>query len=326
MKTTGLFVLAVLTLCSLVNADEGNGGYAGAFMQVPIGARPTAMGGAYIAVSNDGAGVLFNPAGVSNLTRPLLGSSYRFLQLDRKLGYVTVLVPVRGNSVLGGSWLYAGSGSVMARDRDGDPLGIEISHNNHAFSIVFAKRFEDYISVGMRASYLHSTFADMTAYTIGVNVGVVLHVDQLFSRERRDQLLVQDMQVGLVVKHLGSRYIWSTEDIPASLGGGAFAYEQQDEIPIEAGLGLSGRLLNKKLLLAADASKNAEQDVVLRGGAEFNVTNEFALRAGYGEERFTAGTGYIFQIGKKTLAIDYAFSTDRIDEGSEHIFSFDVLF
>lgn len=326
MKITGILLVAALAFSSVVSAEDGDGGYAGAFMQVPIGARPTAMGGAYIAVSNDGAGILFNPAGVSSLTRPLVGSSYRFLQIDRKLGYVTALFPVRGQSVLGGSWLYAGSGSVISRDRDGDPTGLEISQNNHVFSILFAKRFEDYISVGMRASYLHSTFAEMTAYTIGVNVGAMLHIDQFFNRERRDQLFMQDMQVGLVIKHLGSRYIWSTEDIPASLGGGAFAYEQEDVIPVEVGLGVSGRLLKKRLLLAADGSKNAEQDLVFRGGAEFNLTDQFALRAGYGEERFTAGTGYIFTIGKKQLAIDYAFSTDRVDEGSEHIFSFDLLF
>ena len=50
------------------------------------------------------------------------------------------------------------------------------------------------------------------------------------------------------------------------------------------------------------------------------------LRAGYGDGRLAAGTGYLFAVGKHQLAIDYAFSTDKADEGSEHIFSFDLLF
>ena len=40
----------------------------------------------------------------------------------------------------------------------------------------------------------------------------------------------------------------------------------------------------------------------------------------------TGGTGFIFEIGDRTIAVDYAFSTDKVDEGSEHIFSFDFLF
>jgi hypothetical protein len=31
-------------------------------------------------------------------------------------------------------------------------------------------------------------------------------------------------------------------------------------------------------------------------------------------------------LGNRLLGIDYAFSTDKADEGSEHIFSFDLMF
>jgi len=50
------------------------------------------------------------------------------------------------------------------------------------------------------------------------------------------------------------------------------------------------------------------------------------LRGGYSDKRLVAGTGYLFQIGKNALSVDYAFSTDKADEGAEHIFSFDLLF
>ena len=60
-------------------------------------------------------------------------------------------------------------------------------------------------------------------------------------------------------------------------------------------------------------------------GAEYYLTKEFALRGGYGDGRFSTGTGYVFKLGKQQLAIDYAFSTDKADEGMEHIFSFDLL-
>ena len=60
---------------------EGDGGYAGPWLQVPAGARPSAMGGAYLAVSDDGAAPLFNPAGLARLARPMVSSSTRRLSL-----------------------------------------------------------------------------------------------------------------------------------------------------------------------------------------------------------------------------------------------------
>lgn len=323
---------SILCVCLLVAftvsawAEEGNGGYAGAFFQVPVGARPTAMGGAYIGVSNDGAGFLFNPAGLSMLPRPMFATSYRFLQLDRKLGYVTALFPVRGQSVIGGSWLYSGSGSVATRDRDGNLIGSEIEQQNHQFSIVFAKRFERYFSAGVKLNYLHSNFAQMAAYSIGFDMGAMLHVDQLVNREKRDMMPVQDIQIGLAIKQLGMKYRWDTEKLPTELGGDVYAYAQDDDVPPEVGLGVSARFLKKKLLVASDITKNLEQSLVPHVGAEYSVTKMFALRGGYGSSRATAGLGYLFKIGDNTLAIDYAFSTDRVEEGSEHIFSFDLLF
>ncbi|MBK7140849.1 MAG: PorV/PorQ family protein [bacterium] len=326
MKKNILIICFVLMLAVAAVAQDGNGGYAGAFFQVPVGARPTAMGGAYIAISNDGAGILFNPAGLSMLQRPLFATSYRFLQLDRKLGYATALFPVRGKSVLGGSWLYSGSGAVATRDRDGDLIGTEIEQQNHQFSIVFAKRFENYFSAGVKLNYLHSNFASMAAYSIGFDIGFMLHVDQLIDREKRDLMKVQDIQIGLSLRQLGMKYRWDTEKLPSELGGDAYAYEQDDEVPSDIGLGASARFFKRKLLLATDITKNLEQDIVPHVGAEYNLAKSFALRAGYGSSRATAGLGYLFKIGDNLLAIDYAFSTDRVEEGAEHIFSFDLLF
>ena len=96
--------------------------------------------------------------------------------------------------------------------------------------------------------------------------------------------------------------------------------------PIEFGLGASARFLHRRLVLAADLSKNVEQDFVPRVGAEYLAYADLALRSGYSDGRFAAGTGYRFKLGNRLLAIDYAFSTDKVDEGAEHIFSFDLLF
>ena len=318
----------VLALSSGLSAGDGDGGYAGAFMQVPIGARPTAMGGAYLAISDDGAGALYNPAGVANLRQPLLATAYRLMKQDRSLGYVAVVLPTKGNSALGFLWRHAGSGSVKARDHDGSPLGNELSHENNDFSIIFAKRFEDFLSAGVKMYYLQSSFAEMTSASVGFDMGLVLYMDHLlFSRETADRKLVKDVRVGLVLKHLQAEYVWNNSDyVSRHIAGGGMGTEQADPIPLEYGIGLSGRLLDRKLVLASDLIMSGKQGAAFHAGVEYYAKQCLALRGGYSDGRFVTGAGYVFKLGSRALAIDYAFSTDRADEGSEHIFSFDLLF
>lgn len=322
------FILLIISFGLTLNvyAGDGNGGFAGTFLEVPIGGRPAAMGGAYISLANDGAGVYYNPAGLGNIRRTLLATSYRSMSLDRSLGYVSIILPTQKNSVLGFNWLYSGSGSVEARNSDGDKLGFDISQKNNAFSALFAKRFERTVSAGFKATYLHTTFAEMTSFSVSFDVGFIFYISQLFNREKRDMMPVKDIQVGLVIKNLAAVYRWNNEKYYQKHSTGVFGSEQEDKIPFEVGLGSSARFFERKLILALDMIKNQEQSLKLKTGTEYFITPQFAIRGGMSSKIFTAGTGFVFNLGSRVMAIDYAFSTDKVDEGSEHIFSFDLLF
>ncbi|MDF1544405.1 MAG: PorV/PorQ family protein [bacterium] len=318
--TGGAIILALLWTCP-VSAEEADGGYAGSFMQVPVGARPAALGGAYRSISDDGAGPLYNPAGVASLPSPIFSSAYRVMQLDRSLGYITGLFPTSRGAVIGVNWLFSGSGNVAARNKDGDLLGSDISANNHSIGVVFAKRFEEIVSAGAKISYLHSELGELKTFTVGIDVGFVLYASHFFDRETRETMSVQDIRFGLTVKNLNSNYRWDTGDIAGNIG-----VIQDDKVPLEFALSGSARFLNRKLVLASDLVKNTEQSFRLYSGTEYFVYPEFALRAGLSDGSFTAGTGYLIKLGSKGLAIDYAFTTDKVGEGSEHIFSFDLIF
>jgi len=285
------------------------------------------MGGAYLAISNDGAGTLYNPAGLVSLKRPMFATSYRAMQLDRTVGYATIMIPTQRRSALGITWLYGGSGTIDRRNYDGDLIGDGLSLNNHAFSIVFAKRFEDAFSLGIKASYLHSTFAEMTAYSVSIDVGAMIYAEWLLGRERYGTMPIKDLQFGLVMKNIDASYLWNSEKyVHKYIDGDGVGTEQEDKVPLEFGLGISGRFLERKLLVAIDLLKNTEQGTEFHAGGEYFLKPEFAIRGGFSDGRLTAGTGYVFEIGGQVLAIDYAFSTDKADEGSEHIFSFDLMF
>lgn len=327
MRKIIITIFLMLSLALGVSAEDGDGGYAGSYLRVPMGARPVGMGGAYISLSNDGAGAFYNPAGLSMINKKVFSTSYRVMDLDRKLGYASFLIPTQGNSVLGFNWLYASSGAVEARNSDGDPLDYELEMHNHAFSVIFAKRFENYFSAGFSGSYLYTRFAEMVSYSIRLNFGATFYLSNvLMGRETADMFPIQDIQAGIIVRNLASEMRWNNEKYYAKNAVDIYGSEQNDLLPVEVGLGLSARFFNRKLLGATDVVKNAEQGFELHVGAEYFVTPQFSLRAGLSDKNPTAGFGYVFSVGKQTLAIDYAFSGEKVNEGSEHIFSFDWLF
>jgi len=240
---------------------------------------------------------------------------------------VTYIQPARGDAIVGFNWHYFGSGSVERRDTDGRAIGGDLSYNSHAVSVLFAKKFEDYLALGMRAAYLHSTFAEMKAFSVGIDVGAMFYLSNLADRDLRDQKAIQDIRLGAVIKNLAAQYRWNSGDYnDANNILNVFGTEQTDKIPIEFGLGGSARFFQRKLLLSSDIYKNIEQGPRFHAGAEYQLAEQMSLRSGYSDKRFTAGTGYLFKLNKMVLAIDYAFATGRVNEGSEHIFSFDLLF
>ena len=326
-KTIILLGFIFSILISSTYSGEESAGYTASFLEIPIGARAAAMGGAYMGISDDGAGLLYNPAGLANMKKKLFTTSYRAMKLDRSLAYISILFPTKGNSVLGINWLYAGSGSVKARNSLGQLSGHDVSFNSHDFGILFAKRFEDYLSAGLKINYFQSNFTEINSGTVGLDFGLMIYFDQLVDREKRDQMPVQNIQLGAAVKNIGARFVWSNDNyVRRFFGANTPASEQEDVVPTEFAIGGAASFINRTLNLAVDFLKHNKSDVRFHTGGEYLFERKLALRAGLSDGSFTAGTGYLFKLGGKTLAIDYAFSTDKAGEGEEHIFSFDILF
>ncbi len=308
---------------SVVSAADGDGGYAASYLQIPLGARPSGMGGAYIAVSNDPAGVYYNPAGVTMLEKATIGTSYRVLALGRRLMYASAISPIQGDAILGGHWLHAGTEGVPARDGDGDLLDHELGESHNQLGFVFSKRFEKYFSLGATFSYVDVKLAEISSNSVGIDVGLILHLDQFFDRERRQNLPVGEPRLGLVVRQLAKKFTWNSEKYELAHSTSPLGADQTDNVPLEIGMGLSGKILKDKLLLDIDIVNSAKTGTDFRVGGEYAASPESRIRLGYGLEQVAFGAGYEFGFGKQKIRIDYAFSTNRAGADSEHIFSID---
>ena len=338
MKKTVIFISLLLLIGSAALKAETQGGFAGSFLDMPVDARTAAMGGAFNAVSDDGAAMLYNPAGIQTTTDKVFTSSYRAMKLDRKLGFISLILPTHGESSLGFSWIYAGYGDVDKRNINGQLTGESISSNEHDFAVSFAKRFLPYLAVGTRLNYYTKSMGDLNASSVGVNIGGLLYVDSLFRYGEMEDKFITDITAGLVLKNFAAKYPWESQST-------GLAATQSDKFPISLGIGGSFKTLKRKLLIASDfevqvktvewdvsssegttTNKETYTDAFVRVGGEYKVMDKLLLRTGLNNGTFTAGAGFLFKLSSSTLQFNYAFSSDKADEGEDHVVTLGIRF
>lgn len=325
-----IFMASLLLAAPLV-AETGRGGQAAAFLRFGLGARPLGMGSAFTAIAEGFEACYYNPAGLGMNPVKQVGFTNHGLTLDRKLYTAALVVPVREEAVMGISWIYGSVGDVIMRDSDRNPLG-KFPNSSNQVSLTFSRMANDFVSVGANLHYLQESLDEITAYTVGADLGAIARYKKLAA-------------FGLSVQNAGSDLNWDSSDY-WSQGGDAHT----DKIPVRIRTGVSATLLNESLIGAVDLVKDFKMNMRFNAGAEYWLTTKvkamveneeeegedmveisrakrwFGIRTGYNDGSFTFGGSLIYPFGETNGAIDYAYLTGREDEGASHIFTFRIIF
>lgn len=323
MKATALLIafLAVITPAAASAASE-NGGQPAAFRDLKIGGRASAMGGAFTAIADGGMGHMYNPAGLAQSRMHEFAFSYRAMHIDRRLGYASIAIPAKENARLALNWLYAGSPDLESRDEMGLVIpGENISYNENLIGITFAKRFIPELMFGGKLFYIQNNVAGVTAYTVGVDIGVLTKLDI-----RRTFLypVFPLFQAGLAAENLGANYRWTTQDFWQSRGRETGAVVDE---PFPANFRLGVALMQpEKYLVSADAEVNTANQFKTHFGGEYTIERTLALRAGLDNLHPTFGAGFFKVVNRVGMKIDVSYLFDKVGEGDDVLISFDVMF
>jgi hypothetical protein len=303
-------VIPILFSALLSYADSGDGGYAGAFLRMSLAARALGMGGAFVGVADDGFGSSFNPAGVIQLKNPIFSTSYRFMELDRKLSYVSYHQSVKGGAAIGGYWINSGVGDVETRDDRGEVTG-DLTNYENAINICFAKRVIKELTVGINIRYSQYNLADINAYTIGFDYGMMAFP-------------VEKLRLGLSVQNIGMKYNWVSSKYWQEFD--QYGTDTDDEFPLNFSIGSSYLLLKDKLLLSLELDKNSKQDTRLHLGAEYKGLEYLAGRVGYNDGSLTFGLGINYQVRSVIFGLDYAYLSNQVEINPDHILAMSLEF
>ena len=329
MKMKSFFLQSILVLTAAFTLNNGaaaaddDGGYAGAFLRMGLGAEAMAMGGAYTAIPAGAYALYYNPAGLPLMSHREVRLSYDFLSLDRRfsfIGYAQALHPkvsdeekgkLDGGFALG--WINAGVDNIDGRDLDGKSIGT-LSNSENAFYFAFALRPHRIVSLGLSAKVLYNRIPGVTsengaisATGFGLDFGVMISP-------------FPQLNAAVVLKDLKSKYTWNTEKLWER------ATTTVDRFPQVVRGGLAYRLPMEWLTVSADLETSDKQDPRYHVGIEALKNGRVAGRLGLDNGEPTFGIGFTLGIWGKTTSIDYAYVSESDGPRADHVFSWTFHF
>ena len=303
-----LFIIITTSLC--IAADYA--GYSGAFLRMGTSARSLAMGSGFTAEIDQGFTSYHNPAGVAFLNKRQLGFSYHALNLDRRLMMSSISTGLPPTAGMGVAWVSSGVDNIQGRSTAGSKTQV-LSTSEDALFISFAQRITPWLALGINVKVLNHQLpmneSQLAGKGTGFDVGFMVLPDE-------------KLHFAFVIQDLNTNYQWNTGDV---FEGEGRVYKES--FPTMYRLGTT--FIFQRIYFTGDIGVIAHQDDILgatiRFGGEYRLEENYFIRAGFGNNRFSLGAGLNFTFLKLNDAFfDYAVVVEphSVSQGMIHVFTY----
>ena len=268
MKRVIVLSLALLMVISAIALADGVGAFS--VFKSGIGARALAMGGAFVAVADDATAVIWNPAGLALLN-------------DTRIGGMSTDLFGLGitHQFVGATTTFANIGIALGWERTSvtqsgnDAEGNPTASFTWSESAIIGTLATSIMDIGLAGANVKYYMADSglgdTASGFGFDLGLLVNLGDMFT-------------IGVNAADLGNS--------PITWKGGA-----TDTVTGLYTAGMAMKLVEGKLIMAADMDFDGTNLGDAHVGIEFKVIDELALRGGvvltneFQSYYFSAGAG-----------------------------------
>jgi len=296
-----IIICFTIVLLSVSNgfADEENGGQGGAFLRIPVGARPSGMGNAFVSIADDANVLYYNPGGLYQLHGMTVGAMYSVMSMDRSHYQGSFIYEYEKYGTLGVMFTKFGISDIDGRDAQGNPTP-SFDDSETAIAFGFGKKVLDRIGVGGTFKYISHSLKDNKATGIGIDVGA--HSGFEIQKPIVQALSLKAVRVGFSLSNLGSSLEWDT------------ASSHKDDVPSTARIGTGLDLLYKDIgvLVALEVSSTSNESMEFHTGVETWLYELLGLRLGADGGNLDFGVSVLYN----QFRFDYAFTTDVLEEGA----------
>jgi len=271
-----------------------------AFMNIPVGAGPAAMGSAYTALASDAYAPTWNPGGLGFVPSTQVAAMHLIYLQSISYEYISAVHPLSNGRGIGFSAQYRTSGSIPETDINGNSLG-SYTATAGAYTFSYGQHINNRLSLGLSGKYITSTIAGVSASAFAADLGSMYRVD--------DRLTLAA--------------------VLANMGPSLTYLNDSDPLPMAMHLGAAYRL-RPKWLLTGETVFHVHGSFSANGGVEWDPMELFALRMGYRTDQsneLSAIAGLSMGFGLHFMGHEFAYAWVPFgDLGSTHYFSIVLRF
>ena len=248
-----IFGLFFLNMTLMASPSSGTAGYE--FLRTHIGARPSAMAGAFISMPGDIHAIYFNPAGLAPISGRMATATYLNHVLDFQSGFVAYTQPIKNIGQIAVGIDYMNYGDFDETDVAGNKLG-NFGAGSFAITSSLGRSINEDLMVGVSAKVIYFSIVEYNSTALALDLGAIYKVP-----------FIEDMNIGLGVFNLGQAMT-------------AFM-DHKDPLPLNFVLGFSKKLAHLPLVYSVTANKYIDDDIQFNVGGEFTLAEGVFLRVGY---------------------------------------------
>ncbi|HDS08707.1 MAG TPA: PorV/PorQ family protein [Firmicutes bacterium] len=253
MKKLLALLLPMLICATMAFAEvaENAGTAGGVFLKIPVSARASAMGDAFVALSNDANAIYWNPAGLAYLEGTSISFTHQDLISDIAYEYIGGAMKLDFGTIgFGVSYLHMGDIDRTTVD-DPDGTGETFTSTDTALAFAYGRMFNQ-LAFGLSLKYITEKIDDVSASSPALDLGIGYKMN--------------DLSLGLAVTNIGGTLKWDKES---------------DPLPMTVKAGVGYMLMDGDLVLALDLNYPNDADIQGGFGIEYTIAKIVAVRAGY---------------------------------------------
>ena len=290
MKKISLFVITLMfTFSNYVYSQDTYD-----FLRIDMSARAGALGGTFIANSDDINVIFYNPAGLKLVEGSPVSFSFVKYLLDINLASIAYSQEVDDIGRFAAAVQYINYGSFTAADEFGNKLG-DFSAGEFAFLVGYANSLSENFYYGANAKIIFSSIANQSSSAIALDLGLHYTIPE------------NGMDFGFSVLNAGTQL--------------SSYFSTKENLPVDVAVGFSKKMEHLPLKFSIDFHKlNEKRDSfgerfkAFSVGAEIGLSKVLDMRLGFNNEKrselkigsFAGLAG--FNLGLGVNISDYNFS------------------
>lgn len=314
MKKSLLILIIIIGFGTIFGQNPNLGTSGAQFLQLPVGARSEAMGGAFVGLADDASAIFWNPAGIVKVKNIQAHFSYMnwFDLFD--FNAASLVYSTEDWGTFGASMISFTTGKMeITTEEEPNGTGQYFDAGDIALGVSYAKYLTDRFNVGLTIKYISQRIWNETASGFAFDIGTQYRLD------------FQNLTIAMSMTNFGADLKFDGSDLD-------FTYRQNDDyplsrlvpsrlsteeypLPLNFQVGIALDVFEYefiKMKAAVDVTHPNDNKERAHFGTEFSFFDRFFARAGYkynyDDQDFTFGAGANVPLGSTNVCFDYAYS------------------